>query len=121
MLETLADLEAGALQPRNDRLVGNVGRMQFEQFRCVSEVLRSRHIVGLRLGRRLHIDIRVDLDLWWHRLLAPLRKRRDLVTGLDLVNGIVVGGTVGLGAANDEDIGRWRVDAREISRNRAGP
>ena len=63
------------------------------------------------LRRRLHVDARIDLHLGRLRLLAPLRQRRDLVAGLDLVNRVVVGRAVGLGAADDPDIRRRRVDA----------
>ena len=49
-------------------------------------------------------------------VLAPLRQRRDLVAGLDLVDGVVVGRAVGLGAADDPDIGRRRVDALRVLR-----
>ena len=53
--------------------------------------------------------------------LAPVRQRRDLVAGLDLVDRVVVGRSVGLGAADDPDIGRRRVDANDARRQRAGP
>ena len=49
-----------------------------------------------------------DLERPWR--LAPLGQRRDLVAGLDLVNRIIVRRTVGLGAADDPDIGRRRAD-----------
>ena len=47
---------------------------------------------------------------------APLREWRNLVAGLDLVHGIVVGGAIGLGAADDPDIGSGCVDALRVCR-----
>ena len=78
--------------------------------------MSGRHGVDLRLRRRLHVDGGVDLHLRRHRLLAPLRQRRDLVAGLDLVHGVVVRRAVGLGAADDPDIGRRRIDALRVVR-----
>ena len=52
----------------------------------------------------------IDLHLDRLRRLAPFRERRDLVAGLDLVNRLIVRRAVRLGAADDPDIGRRRVD-----------
>jgi hypothetical protein len=48
-------------------------------------------------------------------------RRRDFVARLNLVNRLVVGGTVGLGAADDPNIRRRRLDARHALRDGAGP
>ena len=114
-IEALARLEADAFQARDDRLVGDMRRMQFEQLRSIGEEFSGRHGIDLRLRRRFHIDGGVDLRLRCHGLLAPLRERSDLVACLDLVYGVVVRRAVGLGAANDPDIGRRCIDACVLS------
>ena len=97
------------------------GGCSFEDLGGVGEELAGRHRIDLDLRRRLHVDAGIDgAD---HRLggLAPARDRRDLVAGLDLVHGVVVGRPVGLGAADDPDIRRGRVDANHARRQRAAP
>ena len=54
-------------------------------------------------------------------VLAPLRQRRDLVTGLDFVNRIVIRRTVSLGAADDPDIRRRRFDLAKSRRYGSAP
>ena len=88
---------------------------------AVGEELGGRHGIDRDLRRRLHVDAGIDGGR--HRLggLAPARQRRDLEPGLDLIHGGVVGRSVGLGAADDPDIGRGRVDANDACRQRAAP
>ena len=120
-IEALADFKAELLQLRDDRLVGDVGRVQLQQLGRVGEKLARRHLVDGELRRRLHVDGRIEPEGGRDRFLTPLRQRRNLIAILDLVNRIVVGGPVGLGAANDPDIGRRRFDLGEVGGNRSAP
>ena len=120
-VEALARLDADPLHLGNNRLVGEVGRLQLEKLGRIGEVIAALHGIDLSFWRRLHVDARIDLHLDWHRRLTPLRQRRDLVTGLDFVNRIVVRRTISLGAANDPDIGRRRFDLRKSCRYGSAP
>ena len=42
--------------------------------------------------------------------LAPLREQGDLVSVLDLVDGVIVWRSVRFGPPDDPDVGRWRID-----------
>lgn len=82
----------------------------FHQCRTVLEVFSGRHPVDLPQGFGLDIDGRVDplLDSAWR--FAPIRQQRDPVTILNLVNRLVVLYAVRLGAADNPNIRRRRVD-----------
>jgi hypothetical protein len=82
------------------------GGCNLQQLGGIGEEFAGPHRVYLDLRRRLHVDLGVDLAGDRFSRLAPAREWSDTITRLDLVNSIVVGGTVGLGAANDPDI--WR-------------
>ena len=115
-VEALARLNADPLHLRNNRFVSEVRRLQFEKLGRIGEVIAALHGIDLNFRRRFHVDARIDLHLDRLGRLAPLRQRRDLVTGLDFVNRIVVRRPISLGAANDPDIGRRRFDLRKSRR-----
>jgi hypothetical protein len=60
-VEALADFDADVLHLRDERLIGDVGRVHLQQLRRVGEVFRRRHSIHLNLRQRLHIHTRVDL------------------------------------------------------------
>ena len=120
-IEALARLDADPLHLRNNRLIGEVGRLQLEKLGRIGEVIAALHGIDLNFWRRLHVDARIDLHLDRLGRLAPLRERRDLVTGLNFVNRIVIRRTVSLGAANDPDVGSGRFDLRKSCRYGSAP
>ena len=120
-VEALADLETDPLQLRNNRLIGDVRGMKFEQLRRIGEVFIGRHGIDLDLRRRFHVDARTDFHFGRRWLATPLRQRCYLVAGLDLVHGIVIARAVCLGATDDPNIGRGRLDLGHAVRDRAGP
>ena len=85
-VEALARLDADFLHLRDDRLVGDMGRMKLEQLGGIGEIHARRHGIDLDLWRRLHVDAWVDLDLDRLRRFAKFGKQGDLVAGLDLVD-----------------------------------
>jgi len=97
---------------RNDRLVGGVRRVHFQELGRVGKEPLARHGIGKDLGRSLDVDARVNRRLDRLCRLAPLRQRRDLVAGLHLVYRIVIGRPICLGAADDPDIRRGRGNPR---------
>ena len=115
-VEALAGLDADALHPRDDRLIGDVRRLQLHELCCVGEVFTGRHRVDLDLRRSLHVNRRVDLDLDRLGCLSPLGKRRDLVACLDLVNRVVVLRAVRLRTADDPDVRSRGIDALGVFR-----
>ena len=56
----------------DDRLVGDVRRVQLQQLGGVGEEPAGRHGIDLNLRRRLHVDCRIDLDLDRRGRLAPV-------------------------------------------------
>ena len=73
-VETLAGLDADPLHLRNDRLIGDVGRVHLEEFGRVGEVFGGWHGIDLNFRRRLHIDGRVDLHFHGLWRLAPIAR-----------------------------------------------
>ncbi len=120
-IEALARLQPDPLHLGDDRLVRHMRRLQLQDLGRVGEVFPGRHGVDLLLGRGLHVDARVELGDGGQGGLAPLRQRRDLEAGLDLADGVVIRRPVGLGAADDPDIGGRRVDPGDAIRHRSGP
>jgi hypothetical protein len=114
-------LDPDPLHLGKDRLIGDVQRLKFKDFGGVGEELTGRHRVDLGLSRGLHVD--AGIIIADHRLgrLAKARDRRDLEAGLNLVRGVVVGRPVGLGAADDPDIERGRIDANDVRGYRSAP
>ncbi len=97
-VEALARLDADQLHPREDGLIRDVRRMELEQLGRIGEVFRRRHGIDLNLRRRFHVDGWIDLDLDRLGRPAPFGQRRNFEAGLNLVDRIVVGRPVGLGA-----------------------
>ena len=120
-VEALAPLDPDPLHLGEDRLIGDVRRLQLQDLGGVGEELAGRHRIDRDLRRRLHVDGGIDSADNRLGRLTPARQRRDLVAGLDRVHRVVVGGPVGLGAADDPDIRRGRVDANHARRQRAVP
>ena len=96
-------------------------RLRRKNFGGVGEELIGGHRIDLGLRRRLHVEARIDRADDWFGGLTPLRQRRDLVAGLDLVNGVVVGWAIGLRATDDPDVRRGRVDADHARGDCAAP
>jgi hypothetical protein len=107
-IEALGRFDSDPFHLGDDRLIGEVRRLQFENFGSVGEEFSALHGINLNLWRRLHVDARIDFHLDWLRCLAPFRERRDLVSGLNFVNRFVILRTVSLGASDDPDIGSRR-------------
>lgn len=57
---------------RDDRLVSVVGRIDLKEFGGVCKVLVGRHGVDLYLGRRFHVDARVNFHHYRLHSLAPM-------------------------------------------------
>src|SRR6185437_12910213 len=113
-VEALSRLQADTFKSRDCRPIGSVWRIDLHQFRSAPEVLFRRHAFDETQRRRLGVDARVDLLLNLLGRLPPIRKQRDFVTVLNLMDGVIILHTVGLGAPYDPNITRRRVDAGHI-------
>ena len=103
-VEALAGLDADSLHLREDRLVGDVRRVQLEEFGCVGEELSADMVSTWVFGGVFMSTLGSILTSDRLRRLAPLRRAGDLVARLDLVDRSVIGGPVRLGAADNPDI-----------------
>jgi len=115
-IEALARLKTNLPKLHDDRLVGNVRRMELEQFCCIGEELACGHCIDLLLGWGTHIDVGINLHRYWLWLFSPPRQRRDLVASLNLVDGFIIRGSISLGSTDDPDIWRRRFNLRELRR-----
>ena len=59
-VESLTRLDADPSHLRDDRLIGDVRRVQLEQFGRIRKVFVPAHGVDLRLWRSLHVDTSID-------------------------------------------------------------
>ena len=93
--------DADPFHTRDDWLIGDVRRVNLHDLGGIGEIFVARHGIHLNLRRRLHIHGRINLAGYGLGGFPPSGQRGDLVAGLDLMNGVVVRRTVGLGAADD--------------------
>jgi hypothetical protein len=115
-VETLTGLDTYLRQLCDDRLVGQVRRMELEQFSGVGKEVACWHSIHLELRRGLHVHRWIRLKWNWFRRFAPSRQGRDFQTCLYLVNRVVIRWSIGLNAANDPDVGGRSVNALRVLR-----